>query len=371
MHQLEQSQLSAKSDNLLLHQSEQTQINQYGQSQTLHEPDQSLLQSQINQSQTLHEPDQTLLPISDRSQTEESQLSLEADQSPLSVESDQSLLPISDRSQTEETQLSLEANQSLLPISDRPHTEESQLSSLNIEQTEQIEFRSVVVDPVPIDELVCKRCLKQCKNVAELVRHLNSKTCIPIDENHDLDKDNLIAILRKLENKRYACKYCNQIFSHSPNKIVHEKICHVQKKLKMQQIDQPKIVTIFNEDLSVIPNAIIDLHITNSGANFDIVGLVKHIHFNPEYPTFQNIRKQNKKMGTLSVYQDGTWVEKTCESIIKMMIVNVIGLFKKRIFTNNMVTYQLDEMLYNKREYVKLRNFILIESDQYINNNNR
>ena len=243
---------------------------------------------------------------------------------------------------------------------------------MNIEQTEQIEFRSVVVNPVPIDELVCKRCLKQCNNVAELVRHLNSKTCIPIDENHDLDKDNLIAILRKLENKRYACKYCHQIFSHSPNKIVHEKICHVQKKLKMQQIDEPKIVTIFNEDLSVIPNAIIDLHIINSGeANFDIVGLVKHIHFNPEYPTFQNIRKQNKNNRTVSVYQDGTWVEKPCESIIKMMIANVIGLFKKRTFTNNMVTYQLDEMLYNKREYVKLRNFILIESDQYIYNNNR
>jgi hypothetical protein len=142
----------------------------------------------------------------------------------------------------------------------------------------------------------------------------------------------------------------------------------------MQQISQPNIVTILQEDLSVIPNTIIDLYITNLGSgnvDFDIVGLVKHIHFNPEYPEFENIRKQNKKMGTLSVYQDGTWVEKPCESIIKMMIANMIGLFKKRTFTNIMVTYQLDEMLYNKREYVKLRNFILIESDQYINKNIR
>ena len=121
-----------------------------------------------------------------------------------------------------------------------------------------------------------------------------------------------------------------QYITSSQLNVYQNKVPQTKTQPITQQISQPNIVTILQEDLSVIPNTIIDLYITNLGSgnvDFDIVGLVKHIHFNPEYPEFENIRKQNKKMGTLSVYQDGTWVEKPCESIIKMMIANMIGLF--------------------------------------------
>ncbi len=109
------------------------------------------------------------------------------------------------------------------------------------------------------------------------------------------------------------------------------------KKSENTTIQQDNTTNIFTEDFSIIPDNSIDSFITDLGsmdANFDIVGLTKHIHFNPEYPQFQNIRKQNKKLGTLSVFQDGKWTEKACENIIKPMMVNVINLFKRRTFTN-------------------------------------
>jgi hypothetical protein len=212
----------------------------------------------------------------------------------------------------------------------------------------------------------------QCNHVVELVRHLNSKICLPINENHDLDKDDLISILRKLENKRYACKYCHQLFAHSSSKTFHEQSnCAMQKSLKNTTIQKDNITNIFTEDFGIIPDSIIDSFITDLGsidATFDIVGLVKHIHFNAEYPQFQNICKRNKKLGTLSVFQDGKWTEKACENIIKTMMVNVINLFKRTTFTNGesydyVTNSMLHHLQYNKREYIKLRNFILIESD--------
>lgn len=236
-----------------------------------------------------------------------------------------------------------------------------------------------LTQPVPIEELTCKRCLFKSKNVPEIIRHLNNKTkCTPIDNDHDYDCDSLIKKIRMIENKKYNCKYCQQLFTHSSNKTVHElNACEVRKNMIIEEIPRIQLIEINKEDLNIIPDNIIDSYIYDIGkmtVNFNMIEMIKYIHFNPEYPQFQNIRKQNKKLGTLSIFQDGNWIEHACENIIKKMLLRVINLFEKRAFINHEsnVDYsdaamtRLNHFRISKREYVNARNFILIDSDRYI-----
>jgi hypothetical protein len=235
----------------------------------------------------------------------------------------------------------------------------------------------VVVEPVPADELVCKRCLFQSKNVREIMRHLKNKTkCIPIDIDHDFDPDDLVKKIRNLENKKYKCEYCQQLFSHSPNKIVHERYnCQVRKNVIQTPIEE--LVDINKEDLSIVPDNIIDAYIYDRGnvhVNFDIIEMIKYIHFNPAYPQFQNIRKRNINLGIVTVFQGGKWIDMECENIIKMMILFVTMLFEKRVYVDYesneaytcAATARLSYFMTNKHVYVNVRNFILIRSDQFV-----
>jgi hypothetical protein len=237
-----------------------------------------------------------------------------------------------------------------------------------------------VKNTVPAEELVCKRCLWKSHNAIQLIRHLNvNNMCKPLDDDHDYNNEELIQKIRDIEAKKYDCKYCKQLFAHSSSKTYHEQNnCHVRKTNIVETVEPTiQLIEINKEDLNIIPDNIIDSYIYDIGkktVNFNMIEMIKYIHFNPEYPQFQNIRKQNKKLGTLSIYQDGNWIEHACENIIKMMLLRVTSLFEKRAFINHEsnVDYsdaamtRLTHFRTSKREYVNARNFILIDSDRYI-----
>jgi uncharacterized Zn-finger protein len=89
----------------------------------------------------------------------------------------------------------------------------------------------------------CKRCFHKTKQKIEMIRHLNKKNiCTRSIESYKYNDDDLTELslvninnCNKFINKKYICKYCNNIFSRNFTLNRHIKSCKIYKKNNIKE----------------------------------------------------------------------------------------------------------------------------------------
>lgn len=110
-------------------------------------------------------------------------------------------------------------------------------------------------------------------------------------------RDKHVAVCKKIESPN-QCGICKKVFSCRQAKSRHMKTCTPV---------EPESVNDFGcETGNLLTNDVLDAWHNYSGKG--VIQLIKHVHFNPDYPANQNLRLgSNKKR--ICVRENGQWVE--------------------------------------------------------------
>ena len=194
----------------------------------------------------------------------------------------------------------------------------------------------------------CERCGYKTSVLCNLKTHLKRKN--PCES---LLCDIETAILYNEyfnKDKKYKCEYCDKCYTHAPAKSMHKKTCSKRIEIEIvkkqnedkleelqKQIDELKqkstmtttmtttttnIENQTNNNTNITINAFgkenIDYLVNNpkykqmmlscmNTKEQGIMQLIKYIHFNPEHPENQNLRKPNKKDECMKSYDGQKW----------------------------------------------------------------